>query len=108
MFYKITGHRIDIVKCLNLYAIRDKKGYFLMVDIFEAIPEIAPHYLSDNIRMDYNLNGDDTGGAGSIIKNFVNSKAVSTMVNPNKKTFRRMDEIMLDIENIQLTSCLKS
>ena len=43
-----------------------------------------------------------------IIKMVANSKAVSIMVNPNRKTQSgRMDQIMLDIESIQLTSCLK-
>ena len=43
-----------------------------------------------------------------ITKLFANSKAVSIMVNPNRKMHSdRVDQIMLDIKSIQLTSCLK-
>ena len=58
--------RIDIVKSLNLYTIRERRNYFLTTLMFKLIHGIGPHYLSDRIDMHFHSHGFDTRETGSM------------------------------------------
>ena len=62
-FRKSNGPRW--VKSLNLYAICERRDYFLTTLMFKAIHGIVPHYLSDRIDMHFDIHGYDTREAGS-------------------------------------------
>ena len=65
-FDYINSRGIDIVKSLNLYTIRERRDYFLLMLMFKSIHRIAPNYLSDRIDMHFDIHGYDTREADSM------------------------------------------
>ena len=65
-FDNINSRRIDPVKRLNFFTMRERRDYFLLPLMFKAIHEIAPNYLSDRIDMHFDIHGYDTREAGSM------------------------------------------
>ena len=62
-FDYINCRGIDLIKSLNLYTIRERRDYFLIILMFKAIRGIAPTYLSDRIVMNFDVNGYDNRGS---------------------------------------------
>ena len=55
-----NSHGIDLVKSLNLYAIRERRGHFLLTLMFKVIQRFAPSYLSDRIDKHFDIHVYDT------------------------------------------------
>ena len=62
-FDYMNGHAIELVKSLNVYTIRDRRGHFLTILMLKSIHGIAPTYLLDRVVMDFDVNGYDTRGS---------------------------------------------
>ena len=60
-FDYINSRRIDLVKSLNSYTIRERRDYFLLILMLKAIHGIAPNYLSDRIDMHFDIHGYEAG-----------------------------------------------
>ena len=61
-FDYINFRGIELVKSLGLYVIEERRDYFLAMLMFKSIHGIAPAYLSNQIVMNFDINGYDTRG----------------------------------------------
>ena len=62
-FDYIHSRGIGLVRSLKLQTIRERRDYFLCVLMFKCIHGLAPHYLSNDVTMHFDIHGYDTKNA---------------------------------------------
>ena len=59
----INFRGIEMVRTLRFHTIRERRGYFLCILMFECIHGLAPHYPCNDVTMYIDINGYDTRSA---------------------------------------------
>ena len=65
-FDYVNTRGIDLVRHLGLFDIRSRRDYFMQMFMFKAIHGLTPHYISDCIDMNFDVNGYNTRSSNTM------------------------------------------